>query len=324
MSRKKRIKLPNGIYHISLKGFSDSWLFKNDEDRNKFLDILKKYQLIYLFRIYEYCILGTHCHLLIHSNGADISKFMHGINQSYAIYYNKKYSREGHVFGDRFYSRITKDNHDLLNVAAYIHNNPKDIKGYENCVENYKFSSFGIYLGKFQDSHILLDCTLILNIFGKDIIQSRTRFSNFVNSRLLIKDYDGKLDIIGLENLNCNPMDYSFNNAFPSFKRNTESSRILEFISSHCNIPEAVFMKKYNKHSNDHISFCVLLLRGFKGLEYSEIVEILKIYNTDYMSSKFSKGYKLLSKKSDFKELYHSFLKEFSVKFDDTNITLKH
>jgi REP element-mobilizing transposase RayT len=320
LSRKNRIKLPEGIYHISLKGFSDSWLFKNDEDRNKFLDILKKYQLVYLFRIYEYCIMGTHCHLLIHSNGADISKFMHGINQSYAIYYNKKYSREGHVFGDRFYSRITKDNHDVLNVAAYIHNNPKDIKKYKDCVEDYKFSSFGIYMGKFKDSHLLLDCNFILNIFGKDIIQSKIKFADFINSRLLIKDYDAKLDIIELEKLNSESMYCSFNSPMPSFTRNIEASKILEFISHNSNIPEHLFMKKYSKLSNNYISFCILLLRGFKGLKYSEIISTFKFYNVDYISSKFSKGYDLLCKKSDFKELYNCFLKEFSIKITDTDI----
>ncbi|SHH67748.1 transposase [Clostridium grantii] len=317
MSRKNRIKLPNGIYHISLKGFSDSWLFRNDEDRNKFLKILKKYQLIYLFTVYEYCILGTHCHLLIYSNGADISKFMHGINQSYAIYYNKQYNRKGHVFGDRFYSRITKDNYDLLNVAAYIHNNPKDIKGYNDCVEKYQFSSFGIYTGIFEDKYLLIDCDFILKIWGNDIIQSRIKFINFVKSKLCIEDFDGNLDIVQLEYLNNKINSPNLNNSFPAFERSVDTEKILAFLINQSNIPETEFLKKYNTKVNEHISFCILLLHGFKGLKYSEIIDIFKTYNLDSMSLKFSRGYDLICKEPYFKQLYYCFLKKFSIPISD-------
>ena len=60
--------------------------------------------------------MDNHAHLLIDANGADISKVMHGINFSYAMYFNKKYEREGHLFKDRFKSKIVDDDRYLKTV----------------------------------------------------------------------------------------------------------------------------------------------------------------------------------------------------------------
>ena len=62
----------------------------------------------------------THSHLLVDANGADISKVMHGINFSYAMYFNKKYKRDGHLFKDRFKSKIV-DNDRYLKTVSLIY-----------------------------------------------------------------------------------------------------------------------------------------------------------------------------------------------------------
>ena len=80
------------------KSISEVDLYRDFEDKEKYLSLMKKYKKLYNVKIYGYCLMDNHAHLLVDANGADISKVMHGINFSYAMYYNKKYQREGSSF----------------------------------------------------------------------------------------------------------------------------------------------------------------------------------------------------------------------------------
>jgi REP element-mobilizing transposase RayT len=89
MPRCARIKSSDSIYHIMVRSISDVDLFCTNQDKDKYLSLIKKYQVLFAFKVYAYCIMNTHAHLIIDSAGADISRIMHAINQSYAQYYNK-------------------------------------------------------------------------------------------------------------------------------------------------------------------------------------------------------------------------------------------
>lgn len=125
--RTARVKSPAGIYHIMIRSISDTPLFKNDIDKNKYLELIRKNQNIFLFKMYSYCLMTTHAHFIIDSAGADVSKFMKAINLSYAIYFNKKYNRHGHLFQGRFKSKLITNDKYLIMLSAYIHSNVKDL-----------------------------------------------------------------------------------------------------------------------------------------------------------------------------------------------------
>src|SRR6056297_3648075 len=98
MPRTARIKSGDSIYHIMVKSVGGTNLFRSDMDKDMYLGIIKKYQKIFDFKVYAYCLMDTHGHFMIDSNGSDVSKFMHRINQSYAQRYNRRYKRSGHLF----------------------------------------------------------------------------------------------------------------------------------------------------------------------------------------------------------------------------------
>ncbi|WP_123054375.1 transposase [Clostridium sp. JN-1] len=109
--------------------------------------------------------MDNHLHLIIDANGADISKIMHDINFSYAQYFNGMHKRHGHLFQDRFRSKIVKIERYLFALSAYIHNNPTDIGRYENSPEKYYFSSLPVYLGIRHDPFELVDDGFVLDLF---------------------------------------------------------------------------------------------------------------------------------------------------------------
>lgn len=114
-----------------------------------------------LVEILAFCLMPNHIHLLIKQlRDKGISRFMQKLG-GYALYYNKKYNRKGHLFQDKFQAVHVKTNEQLQTVFVYIHTNPvaiifpgwkekgiKDFKKTKNFIENYRWSSYPDYLGK--------------------------------------------------------------------------------------------------------------------------------------------------------------------------------
>ena len=165
MPRMARVKNEDFKLHVMVRSIKEVDLFKEDEDKIKYLSIVKKAQLKHGFKVYAYCLMGNHGHLIIDCAGADISKAMHGINLSYARYFNQKYDRYGHLFQDRFKSKVINTHRYLINLSAYIHNNPKDIPEYKDNIKQYPFSSFKEYLNN-TDTFGILSKSLLSKIIG--------------------------------------------------------------------------------------------------------------------------------------------------------------
>ena len=312
LPRTARIKVHNGIYHIIMRSIKEFNLFRNKNDKDKFLEILKKYKDIFLFKIFAYCLMDTHVHLLIYSNEADISKFMHSINQSYAQYYNKKYDRHGHVFSDRFKSKIAKEDADVAVMSAYIHNNPKDIKGYKNSVENYEYSSFSTYIGTNKNQLNLVDCFFILNYFNKNPILSRNRYLNFVKNRISKTGefIDIKLDIDPDKSIN-NSIEYISGKT--PLLRTLCPEKVMEFIYENTNIDKVTINIKYNREISGYRCLCVLIMRCFCDFTFAQISQIINNYTQSSLSQMCNKAYNLICNNAKYKNILEKFLDKYSL-----------
>jgi REP element-mobilizing transposase RayT len=98
VARQARRKSQSGIYHVILRGINKQVIFEDDEDREKFIECLRYYKDICLYRIYGYCLMDNHIHLLITESKEDIGKIMKRIGVRYVSWYNRKYNRCGHLF----------------------------------------------------------------------------------------------------------------------------------------------------------------------------------------------------------------------------------
>jgi hypothetical protein len=131
--------------------------------------------------------------MIIDANGADVSDIMHSINFSYALYFNIIHKRHGHLFQDRFKSKIVDDENYLLALSAYVHNNPTAIKKYEDCPEKYEFSSLSVYLGLRQDPYELVEDGFIMGMFGNNPKSAREKYCKLVymcNDEKVIEDIE--------------------------------------------------------------------------------------------------------------------------------------
>lgn len=178
MPRVQRKKGEFSTYHIIQRGNERNNIFLRDEDKLKFLDIITRASKKYNFLVYCYCLMDNHVHLLIYDNGNDISKIMKSISISYVAYFNRFYKRVGHLFQDRFRSEIIDEDPYLLEVSRYIHNNPVKA-GIVEKPEEYKWSSYNIYVGMAENFGELLDTAKILALFSEQRNKAVAEFIRF-------------------------------------------------------------------------------------------------------------------------------------------------
>jgi putative transposase len=178
MPRHARRRSKTGVYHVIVRGANKQEIFHDDHDRIKYLDILRKYKSESGFRMYAWCLMGNHVHLLMKEESESISLVMKRVGVSYAHYYNSKYSTTGHLFQDRFKSENVENRMYFLTVTRYIHQNP--IKaGIVWSPHEWKWSSCLGYYGKTVYPPSLLDPHYLLNMFSPHLSIAQTKFKEF-------------------------------------------------------------------------------------------------------------------------------------------------
>lgn len=183
MARKSRkyIDQHEVIYHIVCRGNNQKRIFLRPRDYKKLLSIIKQVKKELLFYFYSYNFLPNHFHLLIERRDASISEIMGRINFLYAIYFNRRYRRSGHVFQDRFYSSVVDKEKYFWAVGRYIDLNAVHA-GLVKMPEGYHWSSFSVYCQKTYDDD-LVDRDKFLSYLGAtDLEQARQEYVKFVHA----------------------------------------------------------------------------------------------------------------------------------------------
>jgi len=142
---KNRIVFEGATYHITQRAPGKEIVFVEDSDYLKFLSILKKTTEKFDLDIFCFSLMPNHLHLLLRINKKNLSEAMRHLFRTYAIYYNIKYERKGHVFCGRFRSSLCNDDAYLLAASLYIHLNPFKANLAKN-FNDYRWSSLRLYL----------------------------------------------------------------------------------------------------------------------------------------------------------------------------------
>jgi len=128
--------------------------------------------------------MGNHVHLLIETGRIPLSKILQGINQSYTIYFNRKYRTVGHLFQGRYKAILCDRDKYLLALTKYIHLNPIRANIIRSLVE-YPWSSFPAYIGKAPKGIVNTD--RILRMFSENRAEARRLLLDFMNDGKVMK-----------------------------------------------------------------------------------------------------------------------------------------
>lgn len=183
MPRTQRVN-ENGFYHIINRGVAKNSIFCDFKDFEKFLEIMQEVSIEYNFKLYSFCLMGNHYHLLIEINNQNLSLTMQKINSRYSIYFNKKYKRVGPLWQGRFKSWYIYDSLYLHTLIKYIEQNPikagvvKDIGKYK-----WSMSSLGF-------DYAMLDYELINKIDLKEELTQNEmdKMDDFYHKKQKVQD----------------------------------------------------------------------------------------------------------------------------------------
>lgn len=179
MPRIAREQCESGIYHVVLRGINRQDIFYDDDDFKHFLITLFHKQADDSFRVYGYCLMNNHIHLMLRENDDNVSRIMSRVGTSYAWWYNQKYDRCGHVFQGRFGSECVETDASLLSVIRYIHNNPVKA-GLAAAAEDYPWSSIHAYYGGREYLPGLTEPSFILGMIHQNRSDAVKEFKEFM------------------------------------------------------------------------------------------------------------------------------------------------
>ena len=162
-----------------LRGNERKDIFIDNEDKEKLIKIILHKKVDETFKLYAYCIMDNHLHLIVKEQKETISQIIKKIAISYAYYFNNKYKRVGHLFQDRYKSETIEDEPYLLSVIRYIHNNPE--KAGITKKEKYKWSSYSNYTVLLNHHREIPEIKEILKMFSSDKERALKKFIYYSN-----------------------------------------------------------------------------------------------------------------------------------------------
>jgi len=180
MPRKSRIDAPGTLHHIIVRGIDRKKIFKDDKDRNKFLDRLGSILTETKTTCFAWALIPNHFHLLLRTGASPISSVMRRLLTGYAIFFNKRHRRSGHLFQNRYKSILCQEDTYLLELVRYIHLNPlraKLVDSYHSLAA-YSFCGHSAIMGKVDRTWQETD--YILKMFGDKQQISRRGYLKFV------------------------------------------------------------------------------------------------------------------------------------------------
>lgn len=146
MSRRRRIHVSGGFYHVTLRGNHRQAIFRDAADRSALDAIVRGAGDRTGTKVVAYCWMGNHIHLVVQVAERALGQFMQVVGSRYARYLQRQTGTTGHLFERRYHAVVVRDDRQLLDVVRYVHLNPVRA-GLVASPADYKWSSHRCYLG---------------------------------------------------------------------------------------------------------------------------------------------------------------------------------
>lgn len=180
MARPLRIEFPGAVYHITSRGNERKEIFRDDHDREDFLNILQHIISRYNWLCHAYCLMDNHYHLLIETPDGNLSIGMRQLNGVYTQRFNKRRGRSGHLFQGRYKAVVVQKDSHLLEACRYVVLNPVRARIVES-PEQWIWSSYLATVG-WKKPHSCLAANWILKQFDSERKAAEMAYRKFVRA----------------------------------------------------------------------------------------------------------------------------------------------
>jgi putative transposase len=191
---KTRIDAPGTLHHIIARGIERKKIFKDDTDRDKFLERLGGILSDTKTPCLAWAIIPNHFHLLLRTGSTPISSVMRRLLTGHAIFFNRRHRRNGHLFQNRYKSILCQEDTYLLELVRYIHLNPLRAKLVNdfNEMQTYPFCGHSAIMGKVVREW--QDTDFVLSLFDSKLRAARSGYRQYVQDGIAM---GRRKDLIG-------------------------------------------------------------------------------------------------------------------------------
>ncbi|MCR4404247.1 MAG: transposase [Candidatus Acetothermia bacterium] len=178
MARPLRIEFPGAVYHVTSRGNALEEIYRDDADREAFLDVLAQAVERFHWLCHAYCLMGNHYHLLVETLQPTLSRGMRHLNGVYTQWFNRRHQRVGHLFQGRFKAILVEKEAYLLELCRYVVLNPVRAK-LVRAANGWPWSSYRATAG-LAEPPPFLTTDWVLGQFSEDREEAQRRYRRFV------------------------------------------------------------------------------------------------------------------------------------------------
>jgi len=176
---RKKVIHSSVVSHITQRAAGKDPSFLENDDYLHMLGLLKEISGKHALTLLSFCLMPNHVHLLLKTGEKNLDQAMRDLFSRYAVWFNKKYERIGHLFGGPYRQAVCLDDAYLLAISFYIHLNPVRAGLEENPVK-YRWSSVGLFCNK-EAPAAFVKPDFILRLLSEDISESKQRYVEILN-----------------------------------------------------------------------------------------------------------------------------------------------
>jgi len=180
MPRQPRLDSPDLLHHVIVRGIERSKIFCDDDDRRSFVDRLQRLLSETNTECYAWALIPNHFHLLLRPRDIELSRFMSRLLTGYALTFNRRHHRSGHLFQNRYKSIVCEEAPYLLELIRYIHLNPLRAKLVQEMesLDYYPWCGHADILGNGSGSGIAVGW--VLSLFSSQRQSALKQYRQFI------------------------------------------------------------------------------------------------------------------------------------------------
>jgi REP element-mobilizing transposase RayT len=175
---------PGTLHHVIIRGIERRRIVDNKADRQDFVSRMGDIALDTETSICAWSLMTNHAHILLRSGPPGLSTYMRRLLTGYAISYNLRHSRHGHLFQNRFKSIVCEEDAYFKELVRYIHLNPLRANLVESLaeLESFPWCGHSVLLGKIENDW--QDSDYVLKWFGSGQKDARRTYRQYIKRGL--------------------------------------------------------------------------------------------------------------------------------------------
>ncbi len=182
MPRQARLDAPGTLHHVVVRGIERRQIVNDNRDRSDFVSRMGKIAAETQTLIYAWALLNNHAHIFLRSGPSGLPSYMRRLLSGYAISYNIRHRRHGHLFQNRYKSIVCEEDPYFKELIRYIHLNPlrAGLVDTLSLLDKYRWCGHSVLMGKFQNNW--QDRDYVLKWFGTTEGEAKRRYRQFVKN----------------------------------------------------------------------------------------------------------------------------------------------